>query len=244
MCWIARGSRGCSANTGRKNFGRGVWRHDGAHRGPVHVRLRDARERPCRPSPWTTFWRTTGPSMRGCWSSGPLASRWRTSVPRCGSRPPGASPLLDEAERTAKEIEAEYQEKLPIIKNPARAAVAAQRIRELAARPGTREPGGVQDPHVRVARHRGDAASPDRRLSRDGQAAEAAGGHLRGRGSVRGEVGRANPQARGRGAQEAIWGGGGLSVLVRSQPHLLHVSSANTRARRLPEYSIAVYDLA
>jgi hypothetical protein len=44
-----------------------------------------------------------------------------------------ASQLLDEAEKTAKEIEALYQEKLPIIKNPARAALVAGRIRELAS---------------------------------------------------------------------------------------------------------------
>jgi len=47
---------------------------------------------------------------------------------------PGASPLLDEAEKCAKEIEALYQEKLPTIKNPTRAAAVAQRIRELTAR--------------------------------------------------------------------------------------------------------------
>ncbi|MBM4040232.1 MAG: hypothetical protein FJ290_17135 [Planctomycetes bacterium] len=44
------------------------------------------------------------------------------------------SALLGEAEKCAKEVEALYQDKLPIIKNPARAAQAGQRIRELAAR--------------------------------------------------------------------------------------------------------------
>ncbi len=46
----------------------------------------------------------------------------------------GNSPLLDEAEKCAREAEAYYQEKLPTIKNPARAAQVGQRIRELAAR--------------------------------------------------------------------------------------------------------------
>jgi hypothetical protein len=45
-----------------------------------------------------------------------------------------ATPLLDEAEKTAKGIEALYQEKLPIIKNPERAAEVGRRIRELASR--------------------------------------------------------------------------------------------------------------
>ena len=41
--------------------------------------------------------------------------------------------LLDEAEKTAKGIEALYQEKLPIIKNPEHAAEVGRRIRELAS---------------------------------------------------------------------------------------------------------------
>jgi len=46
---------------------------------------------------------------------------------------PGAS-LLDQAQECAKGIETLYQEKLPIIKNPAEADRAGRRIRELAAR--------------------------------------------------------------------------------------------------------------
>ena len=45
-----------------------------------------------------------------------------------------ASPLLDEAEKTAKAIEALYQEKLPTIHNPTHAAGLARRLRELASR--------------------------------------------------------------------------------------------------------------
>ncbi len=45
-----------------------------------------------------------------------------------------ASPLLDEAEKTAKAIEAYYQEKLPTIHNPAHAAGVARRLRELTSR--------------------------------------------------------------------------------------------------------------
>ena len=44
-----------------------------------------------------------------------------------------ATPLLDEAEKSARGIEALYQEKLPIIKNPERAAEVGRRIRELAS---------------------------------------------------------------------------------------------------------------
>ena len=44
------------------------------------------------------------------------------------------NPLLDTAEKTAREIEALYQEKLPTIKNPARAAETGRRICELASR--------------------------------------------------------------------------------------------------------------
>jgi hypothetical protein len=45
-----------------------------------------------------------------------------------------AAQLLDEAEKSAREIEALYQEKLPTIKNPVHAAHVGQRIKELAAR--------------------------------------------------------------------------------------------------------------
>jgi hypothetical protein len=45
-----------------------------------------------------------------------------------------ASPLLDEAEKTARAIEAYYQEKLPTIHNPEYAAGVARRLREIASR--------------------------------------------------------------------------------------------------------------
>ena len=45
-----------------------------------------------------------------------------------------ASPLLDQAQECAKGIEALYQEKLPIIRNPAEADRVGRRIRELASR--------------------------------------------------------------------------------------------------------------
>ena len=47
---------------------------------------------------------------------------------------PGASPLLDEAEKGAKEIETLYQQKLPTIQNPEHAAQLGQRIKELTTR--------------------------------------------------------------------------------------------------------------
>ena len=45
-----------------------------------------------------------------------------------------AAQLLVEAEKSAKEIEALYQEKLPTIQNPAHAAEVGQHIKQLAAR--------------------------------------------------------------------------------------------------------------
>jgi hypothetical protein len=48
---------------------------------------------------------------------------------------PAASPMLDEADKCAKEIDALYQQKLPTIQNPAHVAQLGQRLRELTTRP-------------------------------------------------------------------------------------------------------------
>jgi len=127
------GLQGRSANTGRKNFGRGVCdtttpieylfilgieaRESALIGHLVDDILADITAINARVLEFRRFGQELG---QRC------AALRREAAP--------ASPLLDAAEKTAREIEALYQEKLPTIKDPARAAEAGRRICELASR--------------------------------------------------------------------------------------------------------------
>jgi len=127
------GLQGRSANTGRKNFGRGVCdtttpieylfmcgyesRESTLVGHLVDDILADNRAINARVLEFRAF----GKELAGL-----CAAMRRLS--------PGASPLLDEAEKCAKEIEALYQQKLSTIQNPPHAAQLGQRIKELTTR--------------------------------------------------------------------------------------------------------------
>jgi len=127
------GLQGRSANTGRKNFGRGVCDTTAPIEylfiGGIEAResalvghlvddiLADITAINARVLEFRRFGQELG---QRC------AALRRDAAP--------ATPLLDAAEKSAREIEALYQEKLPTIKDPAHAAQVGQRIRELASR--------------------------------------------------------------------------------------------------------------
>ena len=127
------GLQGRSANTGRKNFGRGVcdtttpieylfmtgveMRDSALVAHLVDDILADISAIDARVLEFRSFAKELGE-----------LDATRTNASK------SAAQLLDEAEKTAKEIEALYQEKLPTIKNPVHAAQVGQRIKELAAR--------------------------------------------------------------------------------------------------------------
>ncbi|HUT35325.1 MAG TPA: hypothetical protein VNE39_17695 [Planctomycetota bacterium] len=128
------GLQGRSANTGRKNFGRGVCdtttpieylfilgieaRESVLIGHLVDDILADNRAINARVLEFRGFGRQLGELC---------ATMRRDSAP-------ATHQLLDEAGKNAKEIEALYQEKLPTIKNPAHAAQLGQRVREIASR--------------------------------------------------------------------------------------------------------------
>jgi hypothetical protein len=127
------GLQGRSANTGRKNFGRGVCdttapieyffilgieaRESALVGHLVDDILADIRAIHARILEFRRFGTELGKV---------IAAMPRETGP--------AAQLLREAEKTAKEIEALYQEKLPTIKNPVHADQVGRRIRELASR--------------------------------------------------------------------------------------------------------------
>ena len=201
------GLQGRSANTGRKNFGRGVCdtttpieylfiegietRESALVGHLVDDILADIRAINGRVLEFRRFGEELGER---------IAAMPRESGP--------AAQLLDEAEKSAKQIEALYQEKLPTIKNPAHADQVGRRIKELASRSDPENLGECKTLDLRTARHRGDAAPHGRRLPGDGQAAQA-GGRDPGRGeSLDCKDGRGSPQTRGTGPQEEVRCGG------------------------------------
>lgn len=127
------GLQGRSANTGRKNFGRGVCdttapieylfleeietRESALVGHLVDDILADIRAINGRAQEFRRF--------------GEELSKWIAAMPR-QSGP--AAQLLGEAEKSVKQIETLYEEKLPIIKNPDHADQIGRRIKELASR--------------------------------------------------------------------------------------------------------------
>ena len=85
-----------------------------------------------------------------------------------------------------------------------RALTSSQGQDSIAVVPFDLTPRRVQDARLRVARHCGHAASHGRRLSRDGQAAQAAGRGPGDGGLFDGRARRANPQTRRTSAQEQV----------------------------------------
>jgi hypothetical protein len=127
------GLQGRSANTGRKNFGRGVCDTTT----PIEylfIRGLEARESALIGHLLDDILadnRAINARVLEFRAFGKDLAELCAAIRREG---PGGGPLPDEAEKCARAVEALYQDKLPTIKNPARAAQAAQRIRELAAR--------------------------------------------------------------------------------------------------------------
>jgi len=127
------GLQGRSANTGRKNFGRGVCdttspieylfiggiepRESALVGHLVDDILADITAINARVLEYRRFGQELGQQC--------------AALRRDAAR---ATSLLDAAEKSAREIEALYQEKLPTIKDPAHAAQVGQRIKELATR--------------------------------------------------------------------------------------------------------------
>ena len=127
------GLQGRSANTGRRNFGRGVCdtttpieylfiegieaRESALVGHLVDDVLADISAINARVLEFRRFGKELG---------GLIAAMPRDSGP--------AAQLVGEAEKTANEIEALYQEKLPTIKNPAHADSVGRRIKQLASR--------------------------------------------------------------------------------------------------------------
>jgi hypothetical protein len=127
------GLHGRSANTGRKNFGRGV----------------------CDTTTPIEYFFITGLEARESALIGHLVDDIEADIRAINARvlefrrfgkelaewsaarrleASPAAPLLDQADNCAKEIEALYQEKLPTIKDPAHSAQVGQRIKDLTAR--------------------------------------------------------------------------------------------------------------
>jgi hypothetical protein len=127
------GLQGRSANTGRKNFGRGVCDTTT----PIEylfIKGVETRER-------ALVGHLVDDILADITAINARVLEFRSFAKELGelgatraNESKSVAQLLDEAEKSAKEIEALYQEKLPTIKNPVHAAQVGQRIKELAAR--------------------------------------------------------------------------------------------------------------
>jgi len=155
------GLQGRSANTGRRNFGRGVCdtttpieylfiegievREKALVGHLVDDILADIRAINARVLEFRRFGKELGDLVAADRSRPPGPADKpgsRDPVDKGGSSPglvgrisnPSHAQLLREAERCVREIEALYEEKLPTIKNPAHADSVGRRIKELASR--------------------------------------------------------------------------------------------------------------